>query len=356
MNLRPSILARAIQCPPSLREIETIAGEVGAPALFGHSIHEMVRDWLSGKPVDKPADEEKRKIFNFAKSIWEEVKESFPDPEIEFRMADTSLALPLAGTADVVQFPPLPGGNVNLLDWKTGWLKKNHEPQLMAYAYLACKVSGSRTATITTVWVRHYESETKRFEFEELKTWMEKMIKNIIKNQEKYRTGDACQYCPHFSGCPEIRKIVRRGEKQFEVDFNKLRQEPARYLEVREKLKLIENAIKNFRAAEKVEIKQNGAIDLGNGKEASILTKEKTEIVPETAWPILRNWFSINEVSTAIKIKKTVIDDHLKNKREANRTKKEIKEFFYEELEDAGALQISFTEEVQIKLKGEENE
>ena len=353
MRLRASSADLFLICPYSLTERPALGiGETSEAAERGTRVHKAIETYIStgNIPTFEAGDDDDRMLFYTAKNLWDnKLLPYFPTPDTEIEMkADIEGEIQLTGHADVVQFGE---DFVAILDWKTGFVERQHRGQMLAYGLLAAEHYKKERAIVSIAHLRSGKLITREYSRAELKEYADKLIEQSIFRGE-YTAGEHCGFCANRLDCIARRNLVKAAVADISetgADVKAL-VESGRLDSVFEAAKMLERSISTFLSAVKEHVANTGGA-LETDRSVYVLeTVERKSINTEKATPIVKQLFTPEEIQGFLKIDKTALEKTAMDKAERGEktaAKKEILEI----LEKAGALEVSTYQKLSKKEK-----
>lgn len=289
---------------------------------------------------------------------WQENRQHFPDPETEVGMSwrDDLRDIILAGTADLISW----GGDSRRIrgcDWKSGWLDGDVEPQIRCYAKLALENSDADEVYYVVPRPRLNAVDAWTWPRAEMDVWWEKFAARI-EGAAAYSPGGHCGYCPRFEECPALAQRAAMTKGWF-LDFQSVADAVGAMTEheafqAEETIKLLRRGLDLAHDFIRARAKRSGGKIVGpDGWELRIEESKKREIKPREAWPILLDSLGAARILEAVKVSKTIAEQIIKDAtprgKKGTPGKGAAAAAFVQRLEDAGALQITFQETLQLR-------
>jgi len=393
---RPSSMPLAVACPAALAEIpsEIRLKSVGDPAKIGSAVHavahEIVRDNLTALPDLRThaaeygiedSLEELTMLSIFALQAWGKLSDYFAKPicEVEFEqiIKDDKEDIMLRGTIDVrdTLISERAPRRVAILDWKSGYKKRNYIDQMKAYAYaIIADDSTVEEVSSTLVWLRDRDFRTFVFPRKELEKWMETFLKrSAFWDGVTYVEGEHCEFCPRRLGCPKYHEFNQSAvaiftDEKIKEDGLRLFGEggalvsPEKIYRAYAQACLVQSVAKKFLEQLKEDIEREGPVILKDRAIGLRQRKGKTIIDPLKAWPVFEEHFSPEEIAQFITVNKGNLTKTKSDIMPRGRKGKAIKAMM-EDLKNVGAisnalpvnmLSIIDLDEIKELPKGEE--
>lgn len=367
----PSEMPRIVACPASAAEIpgEIRLKSVGDPAKMGSAVHavahEIVRDNLTVLPdlcayaaeygIEDKIDE-LGMLSIFALQAWDKLRDYFTKPqcEIEFEhiIKNDREDIVLRGTIDVkdaIVSEKAPR-RVAILDWKSGYKRRNYVDQMKAYAYaIITDDSTVEEVSSTIVWLRDRDFRTFVFMRKELEKWMKMFLKRkAFWDGVTYTEGEQCEFCPRRLGCPKYHEFnksavaIFTGEKIKEDGLRLFGESgalvsPEKIYRAYAQARLIQSVAKKFLEQLKEDIERQGPVILKDRAIGLRQRKGKTIIDPLKAWPVFNEHFSQKEIAQFIAVNKGNLTKTKSDITPKGQKGKAITEMM-EDLKDVGAI------------------
>ena len=387
LRLNPSSAPAIEECAAFLaRDKDTVlietSGDAGKIGRAAHDICEnLVQEgWKFPPPTegyamkhDVPEAADDLKYFAwFAIQAWhgsptfDGIKQWFGNPltekayKFKFEYGDpyhpeSKYLITISGRMDLVEVFP-DEGYANVGDWKSGYKREesNYPAQMKMGAFLvAAQDKRIKRVNMSLIWLRDRVVQTVTMTREELREWMMNLLKyRVFWDGKTYGPGDACTYCVRFAQCPgraeQIESTARalatiEGELMIPLLDDNGEFIPERTYPMYAYVKLVHSATKAWLDAFKERL--DGQVVPVPSKEGMALavveTKGGIKIDPQTAWPILSEHLTGEQLASIITISAGKMDDEIASTVDKGQKGKQI-EAIRASLEAAGA--VSFGE------------
>jgi hypothetical protein len=221
--------------------------------------------------------------------VWRVAQPSFIEPVLEaYFESDLGSGITITGHIDIHEAFV---DHALVLDWKTGRQRVEHYHQVMGYAFLVWDSMGRPEDYViypTVVYVEDGEQGIEKIKGvtpSDLEEWAAQVVAKA--KDTRYVTSEKCVHCPLANSCPaHAQKRATAVSVISGGAGSDLRQMEDR-AEVINKLKIVEDAVKQFKADLKADVKANGPIDLGDGTEYRIEEKPYESLNAAKALPSL---------------------------------------------------------------------
>ena len=181
---------------------------------LGNAVHEALADHVAGDDPDVEAiarahGVEARDVYPLVamgKMAWDEVREHFPKPAVEHRLADDDN---LRGRADVFS---LTDESMSVLDWKTNRERADYGGQMLGYAACAEAQYGMPEGghiTVAIVWLRLGEIDITRVYQDDIERFHHKMKRALMDVGKRYAPGKACTFCRRQLVCQAKQEFIQ---------------------------------------------------------------------------------------------------------------------------------------------------
>lgn len=320
LELRCSRLPLAFLCPGSVRPEGVVVDESGAESDMGRAAHEGLATLAeTGSPpwgetgalarryqVD---ERELRALLALGARVWAAVGAAFPEPATEQTLVyrDPAGAFILTGHADVLSWI---GRLVRVGDWKTGRRDEDHSEQLKGYCVLALEAGrafGADQAEAFVLWVRDVEREHYLMSRRQATAWLERVRREIVEWDGRYRAGRHCPHCPRSHECPAGRALVRRDvEAMADESLTEIGDDALEALGPDAVAALLDRADLAARVGARVRAAIRGFVErrgdvVSNGRRLTLQFEERRELDVLGAMPVLyRHGFDDDELAEVI--------------------------------------------------------
>ena len=243
------------------------------------------------------------------------------------------------------------GGAYWIGDWKSSRLDCNYYHQLMGYAKLRLEKIRvmPNGCELFVAWLRDGSVERYHVTAEEINDWLARLPASVRVDGWSYVTGSHCTYCDRRTDCPAQREDMRQalavigdGES---LDVSKL--DGPTKARIHRKLKMLANIKATWDQAVKVDIREHGPVDCGDGyKLALVPEKGRREIDTLKAWPIMSANLTDDELASCLTVGVTSLQDAIA-KKAPPRKGSEAKRQLWAALEEAGAVSQGTVEKLK---------
>jgi hypothetical protein len=380
--IRCSNLDALFDCTPSvigdggLVRINT----AGEQAALGKVVHALAGRYIEAGRFDVKAEcnrrgfedeEEAAGLMNYVVRSWDELRRSFPNPQVERVIKSNVIETPagsfrIEGTADVLSGVGDTGAV--FADWKTGYADDGYHNQMFGYAYCIWNVMGRpENAEILGIvaFLRHRYYRVVKYTAKTLAEWEYDLIHNVLSRVNVYRPGKHCTHCPIYHTC-DARKAETSGTVQALMLPNNLpANDPYRQFvervtklmasvtpdnknqpdmieltsQLRFRVKLVEKAVDDARELLRKTVERVGPMPLDNGYELALREIVQRVLDPVKAITVLRKHLSDAEIFDCMKAS---LPSLLAKKagKFTRGEKKAAREQLEKELEAAGAITV----------------
>jgi hypothetical protein len=375
LHIRASSVPLLLKCGQSIRG-EIAVKERAEAAIVGTIVHHLLADYVFPDGTDIAPEElcerhevdseEPLRLLAYGRQAWDTLKKKHPVPVVEKqlqitledgaggeplpeaqRKAGFSRApnlLTITGTADVLAMTQ---DECRVVDWKSGRVRSDHWAQLATYGLLGAHAMGVQRATVTLVWLRYGEYETRHLDSEAL-AYHADQIRAAVASRE-FVIGEHCTYCPRRATCPaaiaetqHAIEVLTRKPEYVVADLAKAGALPELLRNctwAAAAAKKAREAVKRY-VAEQGEVKQNGQV---------MYLKEtyRRRVLPRAGWNILRDTLG-EDLDRAVKV---TLGEAQKIVAERSRRgdKGKAKARLMEALEDAGAVEREAYQVLSVK-------
>lgn len=303
--------ANSVMNPDELTEVET---ENGA-AETGTIIHALSEDVVRHGHCNlrhhqirlKEIDGLERAIELLPKieRVWKLAAPVFVEPILEeYLEAEVAPGIFITGHIDIHEAFPK---HAFILDWKTGRQRVEHYHQVMGYAFLVWEKMGrpdDYEFYLTVAYVEEAEHGLEKMPVitpADLAEWafeLAKQVKNL-----RYVTSEKCVHCPLANSCKAHRLKQESAVRVISGDAGGQIRHMENRADVINRLKIVEDAVKTFRAQLKADVQKNGPIDLGDGTQYQIEEKKQEAVDTPRALNVLgEHGLTADDVAKSLKI------------------------------------------------------
>ncbi|RKZ99050.1 MAG: hypothetical protein DRQ46_00040 [Gammaproteobacteria bacterium] len=358
-EIHPSSVARILKCGMSKNTPDTIIDSSSKPARMGSAMHEvlahMISNNLEARPDLKPylkkydlADEDQLGYLTWAGfEAWKEIRDDIKVLGIEAQgIVHIQDDWAVTGTTDL--YGETLTDELVVLDWKSSQAESDTESQLTAYAFLISKTlkKNYETIKLITVWARLQTITIVDITAAELEKFEDDLMESIVSDQ--YSPGDHCLYCSHQYECEAKSKMLISVSNDLQIKSDNSIASIIDLAKQYPKVKILEQAIKDFKDIVKDHLKNNDPVLLDDGQYLGLSTRKTEKLVSDKAYEMICEEIGIevsesfNTFKDAISLNKSkalkIISDQA-----PRGEKKEAKAAFIEKLKEEKAMTVSET-------------
>ena len=317
-------------------------------AFVGTDAHDHLQRMVETGSVDWEAiaHPETRSLVWHGQRMWRDLRDLFPAPVCERRLAATFSGIELSGHTDVSSGTV---GIARVLDWKSGRVDKSYREQLIGYAALEL-LNNSMLDRVEThiAWLREEEVENYALDRADLPEFCERLTE---KRLDVFSPGRHCVHCHRAHECHGLSSVVSRDATSLlDIDESELRSglatmAPARILELSRQAKLVSTVADRVREAIRNHVEQNGDIE-ADGARLTLTEEQRRNIDTAAAWPVLQARLTDDELAQCVSVRLSKANEAIKKKAPPRNGAAHIREF-NEELEAAGAVSYQTIKKLQ---------
>lgn len=350
----------AFKCGGSLQSCTLEVEEINVAAENGTAAHKCLEGLATTGRVDLDSidricdeldgdSEEVRMLCGKASKLWAKIRDTFPaaltEIAVSYELPSLDIAgLKLTGHIDVIS---IVGGQVRILDWKTGRKDANYSHQMMAYlAMVLMEYPELDGGTATIAWVRSGDVENYTMTRQDALKWAHDFEERVVQWDGVYRTGDHCVHCRRLHECDAGNTLARSyvaaigdvGLDAVESQVGKL--EPDACIDLYHKARLVSQIADKSLKAIKARAEKQGEI-VGKETKLYLDSEGRRELDPEKAWGVLSDLgFQESDFAAVIKMPISKVEKRvaeLAGKGNGAAAKRELAK----KLELAGAIEIN---------------
>jgi RecB family exonuclease len=302
------VCTNAVLNPDGLQVVES----ENPTATLGTDVHALCEGLVKTGAYDLAALKQKhteadydRGVIQFGNflRLWAQAKDYMPQAQTEVYHECVLLAgsdaakvngVTLTGNIDCVQFDAT---EAYILDYKTGRTHEDHYHQMAGYAYLCWDKAGlpaAYTVYVTTVYLEDNAVHPYVFTADSLEAWAGDVLKQI--GQQRYTVGRKCGVCTLQDSCPAYRAYAGNAVQVLIngvlADINdgvpiwrQLDADERGHLV--DQVYVVDKALDRIRLTLRNEVKSQGAVDLGGGKEYVLTEYEEKHLDAAKAAKVL---------------------------------------------------------------------
>jgi hypothetical protein len=283
-------------------------------------------------------------LVAYGRKAWAEIKKHLPSPRVE-EMVRSSVT---GGTIDVIHADT---ETLVINDWKSGWVRRNHEHQLAGYAHAARETYGMpRSGAITTItaWLRFRELEVKTWTSEQLDAWAVEHARHAKKVGREWNPGPHCALCPSQVGCAARDAYITTSSAALVArpaeDLT-----PETLARLYPQSRMLKKAIEAYESAVKAYVSAHGSLPLDDGKELGMAEREREEIGAREAWPVLlAEGLDDDEIDAVLAVKKGALEDAIGAKA-PNGQKGKRQAAVIQRLRESGAITTTSFQQLEVR-------
>lgn len=302
ISIRASSLPIIAKCPAAAVAPSVVIDNAGSEANLGSAVHEALATIVLGNEPDLDAieakwqcdDQELSILTAMGRKCWEQLSQWFPSPFVERPFQHSANELTISGTTDLVSLIP-EESTLRILDWKSGRLDSESEPQLRAYCWLALQwYPEIDKARAVVVRIRDQAADWfPEWTRAELDSWFAG-IRESLRNTDRYNPGSWCGYCKRLHECPGRAAYVRQaGDAMLYLDQwtppTDLAELGVSLGKMHDRMKMIRQACDMADDIIRSEVIANGGrLPVGDGRELVMSSTEQMKLKP-SAFPAIRD-------------------------------------------------------------------
>lgn len=216
-----------------------------------------------------------------------------------------SMLLRVAGkrvSVTLTGHPDLGGSNVTL-DWKGGRVFSNAEWQLQGYCY------ATRRMWSIVAWLMDKKVYVKEAMLR--KDFEAALAAQLALVGKEYGPGEHCGFCPRRHECAALRKCMQSTAELLKGSKGNLTtaEDLARVYPQR---RLMDKYLKMYDHALDAYLDEHGSLPLGDGTEVYIREEPRREVDVQTAWPVLAEALTVEQLAMCVKLGVTAISEAVK--------------------------------------------
>lgn len=315
--IRCSSLPMLLKCGHSQDAAELAIEAAIEAADIGTAVHDAMRSVVFDSTLDIPLialrhgvdEKDLAPLVWYGRSAWQELRASFPEPEVEVDVDAECDGFELRGHVDLLS---ISGEHVRFLDWKSGRKEEaDYYPQLAAYAACLFTLQRCTTVTATVVWLRSQTVETYTFTESTVRAFMDRVYA-ALSPDAPFRYGEHCGYCRRSHECPALVANARRDLAIFsrtDVDTAVAQATPQELVSIRRRAKALVAFEKSLDQAIRRRVAE-GPLDSGDGYMLSLVEENgQREVNTLKAWPILQKHLTDEELAGCVEVSAKAVDD-----------------------------------------------
>ena len=328
-------------CPQSRHKPEIEISNDSEPARLGSAAHKALATFLRDERPDfeqirndflLPDTNDLRFLFFTGKDAWDVLKEEYGTSVlcIERKINGVFGEIEFTGSADIIGESD-GGKTLDIIDWKTGRVERNYNPQLKLYGYMYNVMNNMQYEKIRTftVELREKEIDMQEYSVADLQEFITEVEE--VAYSDKYNIGSWCGFCPRSTECEARAKSVQ--SLALAITGNNMPAlTPETIAKYYGKVKDIMSFCERFREEGAEIIAKSGPVPLEDGTILGLSTKKDSSIDTDKA----RELFGDSVALEAAKLTKgklmMVLTKDADNKAQAKRDALAL-------LEDAGAIE-----------------
>jgi hypothetical protein len=299
-------------------------------------------------------------LFPNIQRVWKMASKVFDQPQLEaYLEADIARDFRITGHIDVSEaFEDC----AYVLDWKTGRVRDDHYHQMAGYAYLVWKNQFPAPLTHSDKdleYVVHctvcYCDDGSLYKYSftghQLVAWAIDVHNQA--QRARYVYNKRCVYCPQNTECEGYKaKVTTAVATVTATDaVEKLRDmSDEDRADALQKLKIVESAVKEFRTAIKDDVRANGPMDTGDGREYVIKKTNKRNLNVAKALPVLNNHLTPEELYDVCTVSITGAENAVKRRAERG-DKQKAADHLVTDLKRAKAIFTTSQERLEVRKK-----
>lgn len=289
--------------------------------------------------------------------VWKEATTFMDEPKTEVFIQMENTAFTLTGNLDVLD-DTTKKDEAFILDFKTGRQHEDHYHQMAGYATLVWSRKGYPTkykVSVTTVYLEDLTITNYVFDAAGMIDWLREVGKQL--SQPRYTAGRKCAFCALQGSCPGYTAYTRGAVQMFTDDFTVAGAVWADMTADQrgalvDKMYVVEKAIDRVKLSLRNKVRAEGAVDVGGGKEYTLVEQEEKQLNTVRALPILLKRIGAGNVKSLSRIP---LDSALAAfaGKAGKGLKTQARKKLFEELDKAGAIVRTKTTKMYRRPVGE---
>jgi hypothetical protein len=346
MIARASSMGRLLKCPASKIAPGVDIDDSGDIAEAGTRMHVIFEKIVHGKKYNKPDDESEQAIIESFLEFWKSVKDDITiigtEIKKEFEITHGEFIVTISGHID---FLGLWNDKLIILDWKTGFIDRDHSPQLKSYGFLAL----TDHIDYNELLLGAVNPRTDKFDIEEttsegIGAWIAEAVKRL--QEDQYSPGGHCGFCPLKFECEAKRQMMIsvRGslmEEGFGLPS------AGDFADFYPKVQLLEKKIAQFKDSFRDILQHKKAVSKDKMEYFLTNVQRKSIKTDSVLIKFLKDIFKTIPFDV-VKIDKTALLKKIGDRAPQGK-KEERKEAFMKKLEEFGCIEISESKKITYK-------
>jgi CRISPR/Cas system-associated exonuclease Cas4 (RecB family) len=352
--------SNAVLNPDGLDRAETFI----EPAVLGNLVHaECERLVKTGgwdpdslrQRLSKPDFERAWHLFQNFLDVYREAAKYMTSPVTELGLQAELSHVHLTGHIDLSH---MEAKRAFVIDYKTGRQHEDHFHQMAGYAFLIWDHAGrpmEYTVYVSAVYLEDKSVHSYTFNPESLLEWEKELAHQVT--QPRYSVSRKCANCSLADSCPAYLTYAK-GARAMLLDTlegtptwdDLTAEERGRIVD---QMYLLEKAIDRVKQSLRNRVRRGGPLDVGDGKEYTLVPTDIKRVKPEVALPILQQRIGQNEdllATLEISLDQALAAFATKA---AKGKKASARRDLLQELDDAGAIERITTERMFRRPKSE---
>jgi hypothetical protein len=364
VELRCSGLDRFMACaasrvPPAV-QIETS----GEEAALGDAVHHcMSQGVLLGQ---RPDDDNLAAVAEgFAVEVddlaplvgagwkcWQQIHGDYPFPKTEVALALIADGVTLTGHPDL--FSATTGPEIRVLDYKSGYLESPCQHQLRGYGLLLLKEHPyAERVRAERIGLRAMSRDWWTWTRADLEQWWQRVV-DQTRRPEVYTPGvEQCSFCPRAHECQGRTALLRSALSTVDAALAEFPMEPVNIINLHAFAILAGYAAGQVKDLIRAEVaRQGGMIDCGDSRRLELRREPRRKVKAGPAFDEVIN-HSVGELEAAdldaaTTYSLTKLLDGVRS-HAPNRGKKKAADAFTQRLDDAGCLETTYIEKLELR-------
>jgi hypothetical protein len=347
----------------------------GEEAALGTAVHHVIR-WAIEKSWNEAEIEEQADavantldvdltqlliLSRMAMGFWRQLAEHFPEPVFEYQFPavfwsrpdhniDNQPEITLTGQADLVS---LVDKQIRILDWKSGYGDYDHRPQGRAYARSALEeLPDAESVYFAVLNIRSGNLEPYQWARQEVLDWWERTARTVI-DQETFRPGDWCRFCPRALECPALLQAARSAAVICSHVPEPLELSPEMIGRLYDGGKLLAPILERSHGLVKAHVAASGGVlPLGDGRELWVKEEERKEIqATPSAIGEMHEATRGAAPETILKVRKGELEKAVRAIAPPRQGAKQFRTLM-EKLATVGAVQTTWVQKLEVRRSG----
>jgi hypothetical protein len=363
---RCSSLPRIMRCPASAVPPAVLIERSGDDARLGTAVHSVLSQCVNEHQspgfaqlmeAAKANGVETEDVGHLAWNGWKcwlQVYHEYPNRVTEEDISMEADGICLTGHPDVYSVSDF-DDTIRILDWKGGFLEADARDQLRGYgAILMKRHPHIQRVRAERIGLRGMTRDWWTWERDEIASWWQRLV-DLVHGPERFSPSpESCRYCPRGASCPAKTALLQQAYQMVRTYQHSVTppEDPATLLDLYNHTKIVEGAVKQILSLIKITVSQaGGTIDVDGVQLVTTPQGRRNVTINGAFWDAV-DFLDGRDLDPCLSVGLGELIKAVRAKVPAGSprgAKKEAEEAFVQQLDDAGCLNTTYFEKLELR-------